>query len=99
MNQQGLKVIEIEKLTNISSKRGIEETFENYKLRQKIVKEITKRYLRGNLVFMSKMLLPKLNEKGEVETGRDGKPVWVGHTPGLTYVKEFHGELKAYNEK
>lgn len=74
---------------NMSSKRLENESFEDYKKRQKLIKKVTTRYLkRGELVFMSTMIVPQLDKEGKIRLDDKGNPLLTNKiTKGRTYIK------------
>lgn len=66
-----------------------DETFLEYKVRQKAIKIYTKK--RGKKIHISSMLIPLMTKEGNIILDKEGKPIWVGKTKGTTYKKD---ELK-----
>lgn len=66
------------KSTSLSSARLEGESFEEFKARQKAVNKATKRYLKGNVVWVSKKL--RRDTIGRPILRYDGKEDWIGNT-------------------
>ena len=81
------KDTQIEERLSIRNERLEGESFEDYKRRQKIVNKSIRLYRRGKMFHVSSILIPKMDKDGKIVTGLDGRPIWIGQTPGRTYIK------------
>jgi len=70
----------------IKPQRVEEETQEEYKIRRKAIKNYLKN--KEKVIHRSAMLIPKMNDDGEIEFDSQGKPTYIGKTKGVSYKKE-----------
>jgi len=64
---------------------SLEETKEEYRIRQKTIKRFYKQ--RKNVKHVSTMLIPSLDNNGDMIYNDKGNPVFLGKTKGKTYIK------------
>lgn len=92
INKKTLEIEIIEIYDSLSPKRLEEETYEEYVIRRNLLKEFEKKKSKlRNFIHVSSILLPEINEKGEMVT-ENGKPKWMGKSKGITYKKENKNE-------
>ena len=83
---------EVRVFQTLNSKRQEDETFEEYKIRQKLVKKYENDKRSGTWFHVSSMLVPAMNEDGKVILNFNKRPIYVGKTKGTSYIKETNEE-------
>lgn len=91
---------------SLKNERLNDETYKEYVLRRKAIKNYEASKARGEFKHKSASLIPKIGLKFNEETKKveediildpSGKPIWIGKTAGKTYIKnnkkEEHLEL------
>lgn len=90
---------------SLKNERLPEETFEEYKVRRKAIKNYMKSKEKGAFIHKSANLIPKMgiqfNEETKkledaIVTDNKGNPEWIGKTRGVTYIK--HNKKKEHLE-
>jgi hypothetical protein len=86
---------------NMSPDRLEGESYEEFKTRQKLIKKVVTRYLkRGELAFMSSMIVPQLDGQGKIMLDDKGNPLLTNKvTRGRTYIKPKENEEKDNNNQ
>ena len=80
---------EIEIYDSYAPYRLKDETFDEYKLRQSVIKDLEKAMKNNrNMVHISSMLVPKMTPDGKIAKKRGTTEIeWIGITKGITYIK------------